>query len=152
MSVIVDDQDVLLQYNAPGGWIPGGTSFEYMGTTTSSKTLGDSVIFTFEGSSISVYATVGPSGGSSMGFGIDQSVISLYSAPAVTSAMYHQVLWTSAFLPEGSHTLEMIQNSSYPNNTIFLDYLLYNTHRPPARPYSSMIVTPSCNTRPAGWR
>ncbi|KAJ6530926.1 hypothetical protein DFH09DRAFT_1183686 [Mycena vulgaris] len=129
MSVIVDDRDPQVHYS-PGDWAPSGIDVEYMTTTTSSNTQGDTAIFKFKGTSVGVYGTVGPGNGSIMAFSIDQSSVALYISPPINSAnsaIYHQNLWTSEVLPEGSHTLSITQNSSNPNMIIYLDYLLYST-------------------------
>ncbi|KAJ6524870.1 hypothetical protein DFH09DRAFT_1189120, partial [Mycena vulgaris] len=88
---------------------------------------GDTAIFKFKGTSVGVYGTVGPGNGSIMAFSIDQSPVALYISPPINSGIYHQNLWTSEVLPEGSHTLSITQNSSNPNMIIYLDYLLYST-------------------------
>lgn len=79
------------------------------------------------GTSVSVYGSVGPGNGAKMGFSIDQFPIILYIAPAVSAPMFHQALWTSPTLPDGTHTLTITQNSTDPTNVIFLDYLIYTT-------------------------
>ncbi|KAJ6544230.1 hypothetical protein B0H19DRAFT_1170014 [Mycena capillaripes] len=110
MSVIVDDHSNLVQYNPPSGWTSQGGSIEFLATTTASKVAGSTAIFTFEGTSVSVFGTVGPSGnGSRMGFSIDQSLSSSYTAPV------------------GLHTLVMTLETSSETEIIFFDYLLYNT-------------------------
>ncbi|KAJ7490753.1 hypothetical protein FB451DRAFT_1389518 [Mycena latifolia] len=128
MSVIVDDRDGQVQYH--GLWEHhSGTAPEYQSTTSASATPGDSVTFTFEGTSIDVFGTAGPGNGGTMKFSIDQSPNSSYTAPATEVALYHQLFWTSGLLSDGSHTL-LITHMSLPGNQtgkIFLDYILYNT-------------------------
>ncbi|KAJ7704864.1 hypothetical protein B0H17DRAFT_1301780 [Mycena rosella] len=129
MSVIIDDHDVLVQYSPPAGWASFGSSQEYLSTTRTSTTLGSNATFSFEGTSITVFGTVGPGNGSTMSFAIDQTAVGSYDAPALNSAIYHQAFWTSPVLAEGSHSLYIEQDSfnqdSAKKPVIFLDYFLY---------------------------
>ncbi|KAJ7490754.1 hypothetical protein FB451DRAFT_625539 [Mycena latifolia] len=128
MSVIVDDHDALIQHTPPAGWASFGSTVEYLSTTTTSATtLGNTATFTFEGTSITVYGTIGPGNGSTMTFSIDETPVDLYDAPALDSAIYHQAFWTSPVLAEGSHNLVINQDSSSEQGVIFLDYFLYDT-------------------------
>ncbi|KAJ6544678.1 hypothetical protein DFH09DRAFT_1173089 [Mycena vulgaris] len=127
MNVIVDDRDTRIQYTPPGGWTSGGTPAEYMMTTSTSKLEGATAIFTFEGTSVGVYGTVGPGNGSSMAFSIDGSSVGYYAAPAVNAPIYHEAFWSSEALPNGTHTLIIIQTSSTQSYIIFLDYFIYTT-------------------------
>jgi len=128
MSVIVDDQDPAVVYNPSTGWTAKGHPEEYNQTDTVSTTPGNTATFSFEGSSISVYATVGPSKGqgASMSFSLDEVPQTPFTAPgSTTSTTHHQLLWASGPLSESSHTLVITQNSQ--EEQIFLDYFLYNT-------------------------
>ncbi|KAJ6614801.1 hypothetical protein B0H10DRAFT_126285 [Mycena sp. CBHHK59/15] len=111
MTVIVDDHDHRIVYDPVGLWIPEGGSLEFMATTTSSNTTGCTGNFTFLGTSITIYGSVGPGNGSSMSFRIDKSSGS-YSAPALNNAIHHQTFWTSPVLPMGLHNLVITQASS----------------------------------------
>ncbi|KAJ7148553.1 hypothetical protein C8R43DRAFT_1108083 [Mycena crocata] len=130
MIIIVDNFDPLVQYNPPANWIHGGSSIEYNKTTASSKTQGDTATFSFEGTTIAVYGTVGPNNGSesTMSFSIDSDASTTfdYTAPKTTSALYHQLFIGTSNLSEGSHTLWVTQKSTSPDGIIFLDYFLYN--------------------------
>ncbi|KAJ7720874.1 hypothetical protein DFH07DRAFT_933003 [Mycena maculata] len=123
MSVIVDNEDDILQYT--GTWSQGGASVEYL-TTTSTGASGDTVTFSFEGTYVAVYATVGPGSGSNMNFVIDQTPATTYIAPPTTSPIYHQELWTSNVLDEGPHTL-LVTTGPLNGQSLWLDYLLYKT-------------------------
>lgn len=48
-NIIIDDHDALVQYNPPNHWIPGGSSGEFMDTTSGSVTFGDTDTLVFEG-------------------------------------------------------------------------------------------------------
>ncbi|KAJ7720869.1 hypothetical protein DFH07DRAFT_858305 [Mycena maculata] len=137
MSVIVDDHDALVLYNptvpahsnVSSGWLQEGTQTEFTKTTSSSVTPGETATFTFTGSSVTVFGTLGPppnlGNASSMLFSIDQGTPSAFIAPAIDNTTHHELIWTSGPLAEESHTLVITQNS--PIRQIFLDYFLYNT-------------------------
>ncbi|KAJ7704879.1 hypothetical protein B0H17DRAFT_1326382 [Mycena rosella] len=112
MSVIVDDRDP-----------------QYLATTTASINQGDTATFTFEGTSVGVFATVGSGNGGTMEFSIDQSPTSSFTAIPATSALHHQPLWVSGPLSGGPHTLSITQGASgNQSSVIFLDYFLYETN------------------------
>ncbi|KAJ7174078.1 hypothetical protein C8R43DRAFT_873753 [Mycena crocata] len=127
MSVIVDDHDPAIQYNPSGGWLSLGAPTEFMSTTRLATRAGATASFTFVGTSITVYGTVGPGGNAStIAFSVDASAPLTYSAPTVDSgALYHQAFFTSPILPEASHTLLITRDSSTKHNILFLDYILY---------------------------
>jgi hypothetical protein len=51
MSVLIDDNDPLVQYNSPSGWIVTGLVPEFELTTHASATPGDTATLAFEGAS-----------------------------------------------------------------------------------------------------
>ncbi|KAJ7490752.1 hypothetical protein FB451DRAFT_625500 [Mycena latifolia] len=126
MSVIVDDRDDQVQYH--GEWEQrSGSAPEYQSTSSASMTRGDNATFTFEGTSIGIFGTVGPGNGATMNFSVDQSPRNSYTAPPAPSTLFHQLLWSSGLLSDGSHTLLITQDSSeIQKSVIFLDYILYN--------------------------
>ncbi|KAJ7111281.1 hypothetical protein C8R44DRAFT_856606 [Mycena epipterygia] len=132
MSVIVDDRDAQVHYSPPTDWISKGEgkTIEYNSTTIFAEHAGSFAELTFEGTSITVYATVDAGNGASMAFHVDQTPDTVYSAPATTSAIHHQALWTSDVLPQGTHTLFVTQESDSTSDgaqRIQLDYFIYNT-------------------------
>ncbi|KAJ6583092.1 hypothetical protein DFH09DRAFT_1309330 [Mycena vulgaris] len=106
-SVIVDDQDSLVQYFPPVGWASQGGSPQYRSTIKTSVTAGDTATFTFNGTSVAVYGTVGTGIGATMAFRVDQSAEAVYAAPDADSAGF-----TTKFFGR-------------PQN-IFQDYFMYN--------------------------
>jgi hypothetical protein len=64
-----------------------------------------------------------------MNFAVDQFAATAYTAPPLTNASHHELLFMSQVLPDGPHTLTMTQNSQAngETNVIDLDYILYNT-------------------------
>ncbi|KAJ7704924.1 hypothetical protein B0H17DRAFT_886048, partial [Mycena rosella] len=103
--VIIDDHDPRMQYN--GQWGNYGSSPEYLSTTRASRTRGDMVTFTFEGTSVGVFGTVGAGNGATMEFSLDHSPNSSFSAPPSISGLFHQPLWTSGVLFNELHTLSI---------------------------------------------
>ncbi|KAJ7111652.1 hypothetical protein C8R43DRAFT_1078998 [Mycena crocata] len=129
-TVIVDDRDPVVQYNPRANWVPEGKAIEYSGTTSLSTKTGDTASFTFEGTSVRVYGTVGNNNGDpaseTMQFAIDGSSTP-FSASAPPTSLHHQLLYTSPDLQEGTHTLIVTQTGREHNDVIFLDYFLYTT-------------------------
>ncbi|KAJ7917684.1 hypothetical protein B0H13DRAFT_1498981, partial [Mycena leptocephala] len=126
-TVIVDDHDSLVQYIPQANWQGVGQPTEFKGTSTFSTKQNDSATFTFVGTSVSVYGTVGKGdGGENLVFTIEGSTGSFLS-PETPFDIYNQLFFASATLEEGSHTLSIIHNSSGIPPTIYLDYFLYNT-------------------------
>ncbi|KAJ7485847.1 hypothetical protein FB451DRAFT_1432832 [Mycena latifolia] len=128
MSVIVDDRDDQVKYN--GDWGREGSSNEYLSTTSGASTQGHTVSFTFVGTSVGVFGTVGPGSGATMDFNIDQASFGSYTAPSVLPALglSHQPFWASGPLADGSHTLSIALNSTESETaTLFLDYFLYES-------------------------
>ncbi|KAJ6589343.1 hypothetical protein B0H19DRAFT_235901 [Mycena capillaripes] len=155
MSVIVDDNDPLVQYN--GGWAHHfGRSMEFEVTTTSSLTPGDTATLNFEGTSIIVYGTVAP-GQARMNVSIDGTELSPFDAPQVNTTTHNVHLWTSPVFTEAPHTLTLTVDHDTPSNintlgTLFLDYFVYKTASPGGKTIfvddsdSSVIYSPDWQT------
>jgi len=129
MSVIVDDNDPLVQYN--GGWIRhNGKPIEFEATTHASQTPGDTATLKFDGTSMSVYGTIAP-GQARMNFSIDGVEPSSFDAQA-SNTTHNVHFWTSLPLQETSHTLTIavdndIRSEGNEIGTLFLDYFVYKT-------------------------
>ncbi|KAJ7199982.1 hypothetical protein GGX14DRAFT_467175 [Mycena pura] len=127
-TAIVDERDSRIQYT--GTWNSAGSFIEFAETTKSSPVQGSTATFTFVGSSITVYGSVAANPApASLGFVIDGSTTGSYSPPSSTgSALYHEALWTSPTMTEGSHTLVITQTAAQPSHgPIYLDYIMYQT-------------------------
>ncbi|KAF7361054.1 Parallel beta-helix repeat protein [Mycena sanguinolenta] len=134
MSVIVDDNNPLVQYSNSHGWTKAGRAPEFDATTHASATLGDTATLGFEGTSIGVYGTLGANFGSQLNFSIDGVHIGSYQAPAVPAAVENQLFWQSPLFDEAQHTLVVTVDKDIPvpevntlNKTFFLDYFIYTT-------------------------
>ncbi|KAJ7041204.1 hypothetical protein C8F04DRAFT_172001 [Mycena alexandri] len=125
-SVIVDDQSLQITYT--GAWTGGGSSNNYDHTTTASRAAGATMTFPFSGTSVSVVATYDADTSCTGTFSIDGNVTTVTS-PVASTTLNHQSIWSSALLPDGSHTLtyrvaSCTSTSSTPGY-VWLDYILY---------------------------
>ncbi|KAJ6544682.1 hypothetical protein DFH09DRAFT_887659, partial [Mycena vulgaris] len=109
--VFVDDRDAQVQYSPSGGWIFAGTQREIPWSSRSRVSGGNEFPCQYPlnsksaGTSVTLYGTLEAGRGATMTFHVDDSPDTVYSAPTTTSAIYHQLLWTSEVLSDGSHTL-----------------------------------------------
>ncbi|KAJ7194223.1 hypothetical protein GGX14DRAFT_700960 [Mycena pura] len=131
MSVIVDDRNISIKYNPEWTTLDLGTFIDFRATTSQPPVTGGEAQYTFNGTSVSVYGTFGPSAddgsenGTSMAFSVDGGDAATFTVPPrTTSATHHQLFYSSPVLSQGLHTL-LIQ-STQSGSDIFLDYLLYD--------------------------
>ncbi|KAF8146296.1 hypothetical protein K438DRAFT_1628449 [Mycena galopus ATCC 62051] len=137
MSVLIDDNDPLVQYSP--GWTREGHAPEFNATTHVSATRGDTASLKFEGTSIRVYGTIAPNAGQSrLNFSLDGVDLASYQAPSVptteSGGITNQLFWASPTLNETLHQLVITvdhDTSTLPPNsvdgTFFLDYFVYTT-------------------------
>ncbi|KAJ6479667.1 hypothetical protein C8R45DRAFT_355244 [Mycena sanguinolenta] len=128
MSVLVDDNDPSVQYNSPSGWVRFGEAPEFDGTTHASGTQGDTARFSFEGTSIAVFGTVGNEGQARLNFSIDDAAPGLFGVSTTSrpEALHNMLFWTSPLLEETEHTLTVTVDPNS-NISLFLDYFVYTT-------------------------
>ncbi|KAF8156214.1 hypothetical protein K438DRAFT_1986983 [Mycena galopus ATCC 62051] len=130
MSIIIDDNNPLVQYSPPSGWSRAGKAFESDVTTHASATPGDTATLAFNGTSICVYGSVAPSAGSRLNFSIDGVDLGSYEAPLGPVAIQNQLFWTSPVFNETTHQLVVtVEDTSLArvnalNKTFFLDYFI----------------------------
>ncbi|KAJ6602829.1 hypothetical protein DFH09DRAFT_1019948 [Mycena vulgaris] len=125
---IVDDRDSLIQY--AGTWTNGGAPIEFHGSTKWSSSEGSTASFTFVGTSVTVYASVEAhhADTATMSFTVDNSPAGSYTSPSnLGDGLYHEALWTSPTMSEGTHTLVITQTVAQSGGRIYLDYLTYET-------------------------
>ncbi|KAK7018406.1 hypothetical protein R3P38DRAFT_1299656 [Favolaschia claudopus] len=136
MSVLVDDSDPFVKYNSQSGWEKWGLpSVEFNGTTHASATRGDTATLEFQGTSISVYGSLGPSApGARLNFSLDGLDAGSFIGNGTPRSQHNQLFWTSSTVQEASHTLVVTvdHDTATPqvnqlNRTFFLDYFIYNT-------------------------
>ncbi|KAJ7061304.1 hypothetical protein C8F01DRAFT_1369492 [Mycena amicta] len=128
MNVVVDDRDPAVQYTPAWETADIGLPIEFGSTTSRALKNGDTARFSFTGTSVAVYGTIGPQTGvgSSMSFSIDGGSSTSFSAPTGPSTTYHQRFFESSFLPDAAHTLQITSTSAAPSQ-LFLDYFLVQT-------------------------
>ncbi|KAF7334557.1 Right-handed parallel beta-helix repeat-containing protein [Mycena venus] len=132
MSILVDDNDPLVQYNSEsGGWVREGLPPEFDATVHASSTQGDTATLAFEGTSISLYGTLGKGNGQSrLLFSIDGADAGSYQGTAESAAVHNLHFWTSASLDDAPHRLVVTVDQDAtlnPNHTFLLDYFVYDT-------------------------
>ncbi|KAK7017634.1 parallel beta-helix repeat protein [Favolaschia claudopus] len=135
MSVLVDDNDLSVQYNSHSGWEKHGQAPEFNATTHASATRGDTATLEFQGTSISIYGSLGPSApGARLNFSLDGLDAGSFVGNGTPQAQHNQLFWTSSTVQEASHTLVVTvdHDTATPqvnllNRTFFLDYFIYNT-------------------------
>ncbi|KAJ7679742.1 hypothetical protein B0H17DRAFT_986855 [Mycena rosella] len=126
--VIVDDRDSPIQY--AGSWNDAGAEVEFHGTTRWASQAGSTASFTFSGSSVTVYGSVAAKNPAeaSLNFVIDNSVTGSYTpSDSLDEGLFHEALWTSPSMSEGTHTLVITQTRAADEGQIYLDYMLYTT-------------------------
>jgi len=124
--VKIDDRDPRLVYT--GTWSEAGTSADYDNTTSISQTAGSTVTFTFNGTFIAVYGTIGPTASSST-YQLDDDSVSTASFPPPASPLYDEPFWSSAELSPGIHTLTVAAMGD--GDTYQLDYMQYTGYPGP---------------------
>ncbi|KAJ6511179.1 hypothetical protein C8R45DRAFT_1162755 [Mycena sanguinolenta] len=155
MSILVDDNDPLVQYSPPGGWSQAGELPEFDATTHTSVTWGSTATLVFEGTSISVYGTLQPSSGQAgLNFSIDGMNVASYQAPLVPAILHNQLFWTSPTFPEAEHELVITvdRNTTQPNTIFFLDYFIYTTTSITGKTLLMDDADASVTYSPDGWK
>ncbi|KAF7313937.1 hypothetical protein HMN09_00552000 [Mycena chlorophos] len=123
---ILDDQDPSVVYT--GSWKVGGTSHEYEDTVTSSTTVGDFYVLTFNGTSVSVYGTLdSTSGGVETNYQIDGGTATTVTTTATKADAYQQLFFASQPLALGVHELKVTMAkvnvaAGADEGTIWFDY------------------------------
>ncbi|KAJ6511165.1 hypothetical protein C8R45DRAFT_1089281 [Mycena sanguinolenta] len=162
MSVLIDDNDPLIQYSPPSGWSTTGAPGPKLGNTThASATPADTAALVFEGTSISIYGIVVPSSGQSrLNFSIDGVDAGFYEAPIVPAAIQNHLFWKSPVFSEAQHKLvvTLVQDLSLGtavnqlNRTFFLDYFIYTTTITAGKTLFIDDADTSVTYSPGGWQ
>ncbi|TFK35235.1 hypothetical protein BDQ12DRAFT_726180 [Crucibulum laeve] len=121
--VRVDDNDPAFVYS--GNWQPTQGTNEFMGTAHGARTAGDTASFTFSGTSIAVFGTIGnnPDNVIISSYTIDGNPSGSFFQPRNESTSYRQQIFRSGDLTPDTHTLVITLNSPYP--WYWLDYVEY---------------------------
>ncbi|EIW77843.1 hypothetical protein CONPUDRAFT_75625 [Coniophora puteana RWD-64-598 SS2] len=128
-AVTVDDRSPLISYSGSTAWAQGGASPEYHNTTSGSYHYGDTATFTFTGTWVAVYGTVGwvsVNGLPTTTFTLDGNESINFQGPNATLAQYRYQMYSSSILNGAEHTL-VINNTSPTQapSQIWLDFIEY---------------------------
>ncbi|GJE86706.1 hypothetical protein PsYK624_027870 [Phanerochaete sordida] len=128
MVIRVDDTHL----NYTGQWFPGGTPpQEFNGTTHGAISNGSTVSFTFNGTSIALYGTVGPIQSDTKNrtttavYVLDDASPVTSTAPASLTTQYGFAYYVSPPLANEQHTLVVTATDVVPDNTFWVDYVEY---------------------------
>ncbi|CCM03342.1 uncharacterized protein FIBRA_05471 [Fibroporia radiculosa] len=127
-AVILDDTSPLISYSS--GWVLAGSSAEYNQTRHGASTAGQTATFTFNGTSIAVYGSLGSIdvyGQPQTQYSIDGEVSAVYDAPIITPGTYtdHTLFYCSPPLTAGVHTLGIENLNGTAPSEFWLDYIIY---------------------------
>ncbi|KAF8225169.1 hypothetical protein L208DRAFT_1380750 [Tricholoma matsutake] len=124
-SRFIDDSDPGIKYSAD--WFIGGGSGDADGTTHGTMTAGATASFTFTGTHVEVFGTIGTASSTDSTYSVDGSSNITFSAtprPGQTGDLVHQQLfYQSPELADRQHTLVITSTSV--NNSFWIDYILY---------------------------
>ncbi|KAJ7135722.1 hypothetical protein C8R44DRAFT_869433 [Mycena epipterygia] len=146
--VIVDDQDPKLDFSAGWGPTTAENSFQYGGTMTAPGPQGSTATYTFNGSSISVFSRIGANlqnTTTTLSFAIDNAFVNSTIVKTDQFEHFHQLLFHSPPLMEGSHTL-VVTLTNITSKDVFLDYLIYEASQNSTLDSSSRLLI--LNTSP----
>ncbi|KAK7050677.1 hypothetical protein R3P38DRAFT_3608630 [Favolaschia claudopus] len=130
-TAVVDDRDPTIAYS--GSWGPAGSAEEFKDTTTYSAGPDALATFSFVGTSVTVYGTIGVRNLTTQptwAFVVDGSVLGKFTPTQGMSAnVHHQALWTSPSLSvnDGLHKLVIKQTTNTTISVIYLDYIMFTT-------------------------
>ncbi|KAJ7137057.1 hypothetical protein C8R44DRAFT_608380 [Mycena epipterygia] len=129
LFVIVDDQDPNIHFSPGWGTAPAAISFEYGGTITGPGPQGSTAHYSFNGerTSISVFSRIAANPNkttTTLSFMIDDRFLNTTVIQTDQNEHFHQELFSSPTLPDGSHTLD-ITLTNITSNDVFLDYFIY---------------------------
>ncbi|KAF8148381.1 hypothetical protein B0H34DRAFT_811912 [Crassisporium funariophilum] len=150
-SVRIDDQSTSIVYSQPASGVHWGTfgdPREYMNTTRLTRDKGATATFSFVGSSVAVYGTIGsndfPAAVSS--YSIDGGPSKTYTARATTIKIFTELFFQSATLGAGQHTLVItneIQDDFYWLDFLLITPVIDTVVNPPAAP--PPVITTAAN-------
>jgi hypothetical protein len=135
-STEVDDPASSSVVYTGGGWTHGSTgSSNYDSTESFDQTANDTVSFTFTGTSVEWIAPVSNNGGYANIY-IDGTLVASNITTYSATTYYQQVIWSTAGLSSGTHTLKIVVLGTKPaantsgNEYVQLDAFIYGTAAP----------------------
>ncbi|KAG6855512.1 hypothetical protein H0H87_001803 [Tephrocybe sp. NHM501043] len=150
-TVIVDDTDSRVKFSKQ--WFISGGDNEYDSTTHGTRTAGQTVTFTFSGSSVAVYGTISDTGAYKdppvSTYSIDGSTPYTFTAGTYSKPQYKQRYFASPKLSDGEHTL--VITSTLELAFFWIDYFEITPSAeakitPAAAPAVSTIITTAITT------
>ncbi|KAJ3476190.1 hypothetical protein NLI96_g11328 [Meripilus lineatus] len=114
-----DDRDPHVVYK--GKWVARGSQTEYLGTTSESRTPGDTAVFTFIGTQIAVYGTIAAGNYTTQStYTIDQGSPGLFTDPnEIAQLQRHVRFYMSEELPNANHSLTIVNQG----DSFYLDFI-----------------------------
>ncbi|KAF9457150.1 hypothetical protein BDZ94DRAFT_1176202 [Collybia nuda] len=147
---IVDDRDPRVKYS--DGWAPSGGNHEFGGTTHGTFLAGSKATFTFNGSSVEVYGTMGidhkdPPVST---YSLDGSSLQTFNPPLPNAIQYQQLFFKSPTLDDKQHVL--VVTSTISETAFWLDYFRIASNSissPLSDPVSSVTPTTLSTSSPS---
>ncbi|KAF9788224.1 hypothetical protein BJ322DRAFT_616583 [Thelephora terrestris] len=133
-TVVIDDTNPALVYS--GSWVRGGVSSEYNVTTHGTTQKGATLQYSFRGTSVSVYGTIGTDTPTST-YTIDGSTPSVFAAGKESTFVYQQLFFHSPTLADAEHTLLVTNTGS---GELWIDFLVYIDPSPASSSTSSSLL------------
>ncbi|EKM56885.1 uncharacterized protein PHACADRAFT_254252 [Phanerochaete carnosa HHB-10118-sp] len=150
MPIRIDDSDPSVNYT--GSWFKGGNPpEEYMGTTHGAITNGSTMSFTFNGTAVALYGTIGPINSDSDNqtttsmYVLDEASAVTVTAPKSLTTQYGYAFFLSPQLADEQHTLTVTATDVVSDNTFWIDYLEYT---PSSNTSSSSAPPPPLSSSP----
>ncbi|KAJ8095544.1 hypothetical protein PM082_023071 [Marasmius tenuissimus] len=149
MARRIDDRDSQLIFTPNGAWTPGGSQFEYMGTTIGTKTVGARMSFNFTGTGVEVYGTISGNLSNpavSNRFTLDGGTPFEWSpSPRRSFASYNAKMFSAQGLKVMTHSLVMVVMVN--NSETGIDYVEYTPSKASSTPSQLGDADSSSSTR-----
>jgi len=153
-SAQVDDPPSSSVVYSGSGWTHGSTgSQNYDSTESFDQTTGDSVQFTFTGTSIEWLAPVSTNAGYANIY-LDGTLVASNVTAYNSSTVYRQIIWSDAGLANTTHTLKIVVDGTKPSGSsayyVPIDSFVYGTLATGLLTTAPLVTladnnTPSCN-------
>ncbi|TFK96946.1 hypothetical protein BDV98DRAFT_597051 [Pterulicium gracile] len=153
IQIIVDEADSRVRFDPPDAWNLAGVIPEHESTTHFTTRGGATSTFSFSGTGIEVYGTLGLEESQNpfnVSFSIDGKSAGTYQSIDVERILRRMPFFSSGVLPDSEHTLVATYMTDGAR-TMFLDYFVYDVT--PSRllsgPSSLSIPSPTSSTTPS---
>jgi hypothetical protein len=141
-------------YTGGADWTHGATgSNNYDSTESFDQTAGDTVSFTFTGTSVEWIAPVSNNGGYTNVY-IDGNLVASNVTTYSATTYYKQVIWSTAGLASGTHTLKLVAQATKPAAStgyyLQVDAFIYGTATPSLLTTAPLVTFTDNNTGCSG--